>query len=117
MMYGAMTWCAEFYARFVAELRTLLGGSAFTLPASISVLDDQRLASVFHDYWTTPQIEAVDRFDLIRTAWDLVGTEFAGRQVQYEQFYAGASMILAGHNFREAPWDEFAAAPDRLVRA
>jgi 4-hydroxyphenylacetate 3-monooxygenase len=117
MMYGAMTWCAEFYARFVAELRTLLGGAAFNLPASISVLEDPQLAAVFHNYWTTPQLTAVERFDLTRSVWDLVGTEFAGRQVQYEQFYAGASMILAGHNFREAPWDDFACAPDRMVRA
>lgn len=116
-MYGAMSWCSENYGRFVGELRTLLGGGAFNLPASISVLDDQQLASIFHDYWTTPQIDAIDRFKLIRTAWDLVGTEFAGRQLQYEQFYAGASMIIAGHNFREAPWDDFSAAASRLVRS
>ena len=42
---------------------------------------------------------------LYKLAWDLIGSEFAGRHLQYEKFYAGASFIVRNHNFREAPWD------------
>jgi 4-hydroxyphenylacetate 3-monooxygenase len=27
-------------------------------------------------------------------AWDMVGTEFAGRHQQYEKFYGGASFLV-----------------------
>jgi 4-hydroxyphenylacetate 3-monooxygenase len=117
MMYAAMNWCVENYAKFIEQLRTLLGGGAFNLPASISVLDDENLAALFTNYWTTPQIGAVDRLKLIRLVWDMVGSEFAGRQLQYEQFFAGAAMILAGHNHREAPWDLYKATVDRFLDA
>jgi 4-hydroxyphenylacetate 3-monooxygenase len=44
---------------------------------------------------------------LFKLAWDLVGSEFAGRHQQYEKFYAGASFIIRNHSFREADWGEF----------
>ena len=37
----------------------------------------------------------------------MVGSEFAGRQQQYEKFYAGASFIVRNHSYRETPWDAF----------
>ena len=41
---------------------------------------------------------------LFRLAWDIVGSEFAGRHLQYEKFFPGASFIVRNHNYREAPW-------------
>jgi 4-hydroxyphenylacetate 3-monooxygenase len=52
---------------------------------------------------------------LFRLVWDLTGSEFAGRQEQYERFYAGASHVVRGHNHREAPWSAFAQNVERLV--
>ena len=37
--------------------------------------------------------EAIDRVKLFKLAWDLVGSEFAGRRAQYELFYAGARAL------------------------
>jgi len=37
---------------------------------------------------------------LYKLAWDLIGSEFAGRHLQYEKFYAGASFIVRNHSFR-----------------
>jgi 4-hydroxyphenylacetate 3-monooxygenase len=45
----------------------------------------------------------------------MVGSEFAGRQIQYEKFYAGPSFIQRGHSYREAPWNEFHAVVDTLL--
>jgi 4-hydroxyphenylacetate 3-monooxygenase len=50
---------------------------------------------------------AVARMKLFRLAWDMVGSEFAGRHLQYEKFYAGASFIIRNHSYREADWDGF----------
>jgi 4-hydroxyphenylacetate 3-monooxygenase len=47
------------------------------------------------DYWQTPQLGAVERMKLYKLAWDLIGSEFAGRHLQYEKFYAGARSSCA----------------------
>jgi 4-hydroxyphenylacetate 3-monooxygenase len=60
-------------------------------------------------------MEPLERFRLFRLAWDLVGSEFAGRHVQYEKFYAGASFVVRNHSWREAPWAEFHRVVDQLL--
>jgi 4-hydroxyphenylacetate 3-monooxygenase len=52
---------------------------------------------------------------LYKLAWDLIGSEFAGRHLQYEKFYAGASFIVRNHSFREAPWTDFHKVVDDLM--
>jgi 4-hydroxyphenylacetate 3-monooxygenase len=114
-MYAAMNWCVEQYSGLVDVLRDLCGGAAMQMPADCSVLEDEALARTFREYWQTPQMDAVRRMKLHRLAWDLVGSEFAGRHLQYEKFYAGAGFIVRGHNFREAPWDQFHGVVDDLL--
>ena len=41
-----------------------------------------------------------DRVGLLKLMWDLVGTEFAGRQLQYEMFYSAAQHVADLHVFR-----------------
>ncbi|HZD63463.1 MAG TPA: 4-hydroxyphenylacetate 3-hydroxylase C-terminal domain-containing protein, partial [Xanthobacteraceae bacterium] len=50
---------------------------------------------------------AVTRMKLFKLAWDMVGSEFAGRHLQYEKFYAGAAFIIRNHSYRETDWAEF----------
>jgi 4-hydroxyphenylacetate 3-monooxygenase len=114
-MYAAMNWCVEHYSGVIDVLRELCGGGAMQMPADASVLKDEDLAKTFREFWRTPQIEAVERMKLHKLAWDLVGSEFAGRHQQYEKFYAGAGFIVRGHNFREAPWDRFHGVVDDLM--
>jgi 4-hydroxyphenylacetate 3-monooxygenase len=44
---------------------------------------------------------------LFRLAWDLIGSELAGRHMLYEKFYAGNSMVVRNQSDREAPWAVF----------
>src|SRR5215468_2565803 len=106
-MYAGLDWCTQNYSKFVDELRELCGGGVFQMPADISVMDDPELAKQFAAYWQTPQADAVTRMKLFKLAWDMVGSEFAGRHLQYEKFYAGASFIIRNHSYRETDWDEF----------
>ena len=101
--------------QFIDELRTLCGGGVFQMPADISVMDDPELAKQFEAYWQTPQSDAVDRMKLYKLAWDLTGSEFAGRHLQYEKFYAGASFIIRNHCIRETDWAEFNTLVDKLM--
>jgi 4-hydroxyphenylacetate 3-monooxygenase len=114
-MYAALNWCIEHYSIIVDTLRDLCGGGALQLPADCLVLDSDSMAATFREFWHTPQLDAVDRMKLHRLAWDLVGTEFAGRHQQYEKLYAGAGFIVRGHNYREAPWDDLHGVVDRLM--
>jgi 4-hydroxyphenylacetate 3-monooxygenase len=115
MMYAALEWCTQNYASFVDTLRELCGGGVFQMPADITVMHDPKLARQFTTFFQTPQVDAVRRMKLFKLAWDIVGSEFAGRHLQYEKFYAGASFIVRNHAFRETPWDEFNALVDDLM--
>ena len=50
-----------------------------------------------------------------KLAWDIVGTEFAGRHMLYEKFYAGSSIVVRNQSDREAPWQSFHDTVDRLL--
>jgi hypothetical protein len=50
-----------------------------------------------------------------KLAWDLVGSEFAGRHQLYEKFYAGNSIVVRNQSDREAPWKDFHATVERLL--
>jgi 4-hydroxyphenylacetate 3-monooxygenase len=116
-MYAALNWCTESYAPLIDILRELSGGGVFQMPASATVMHDPHLRGLFETYWQTPQMPALERVKLFKLVWDLVGSEFAGRHLQYEKFYAGASFIIRNHNFREAPWDDFHAYADELLKS
>ena len=115
MMYAALEWCTQNYTDFIERLRALCGGGVFQMPADISVVENEELARKFTTYFQTPQSGAVERMKLFKLAWDMVGSEFAGRHLQYEKFYAGASFIVRNHAFRETPWNEFHKIVDDLM--
>ena len=114
-MYAALNWCTESHSQIIDALRELCGGGIFQMPADVTVMQDPKLREQFEMYWQTPQMGALERMKLYKLAWDLVGSEFAGRHLQYEKFYAGASFIIRNHNFREAPWDAFHGVVDGLM--
>jgi 4-hydroxyphenylacetate 3-monooxygenase len=115
IMYAALNWCQEHYTEIVDILRTLLGGYPLVMPASIDVMTDAALNDRFERWWKTPSIEAVDRHKLYKLAWDIVGSEFAGRHMLYEKFYAGSSIVVRNQSDREAPWERFHATVDGLL--
>jgi 4-hydroxyphenylacetate 3-monooxygenase len=114
-MYASLDWCTQNYSRFIDELRTLCGGGVFQMPADISVLGNPELAKQFDIYWQTPQADSTTRMKLFKLAWDMTGSEFAGRHLQYEKFYAGAAFIVRGHSFRETNWAEYNRLVDNLM--
>jgi len=114
-MYAALAWCTENYSAIVDTIRELCGGGVFQLPADTSILDDPKLAATFERYWSTPRFPALDRMKLFKLAWDVVGSEFAGRHQQYEKFYAGAPSVVLNYSHALAPWESFVAVVDDLM--
>ena len=114
-MYAALNWCQEHGSEIVDILRTLLGGLPMQMPASVDVLADPTLRDRFERWWATPSMDALRRLKLYKLAWDLVGSEFAGRHLLYEKFYAGNSIIVRNQSDREAPWERFHGIVDGLL--
>ena len=102
-------------SRIIDALRTLLGGLPLQMPASIDILGEPELKDRFERWWKTPTLDAGRRMKLYKLAWDLVGSEFAGRHQLYEKFYAGNSIVVRNQSDREAPWQKFHAVVDGLI--
>ncbi|MSQ72675.1 MAG: hypothetical protein EXR27_15510 [Betaproteobacteria bacterium] len=114
-MYAALNWCQETHSEIVEIMRTLVGGTVLQMPASIDVLSNPLLKDRFERWWKTPSLAAVDRLKLYKLVWDLVGSEFAGRHMLYEKFYAGNSIVVRNQSDREAPWARFHGIVDDLL--
>ena len=106
-MYAAVNYAVENYAKICDQIRTLMGGGTFQMPASIDVIEDESLARDFETYWSTGDETAVERMKLFRLAWDMLGSEFAMRHDQYEKFYFGQRFVVRNFNHLHAPWHEF----------
>ena len=115
MMYATLNWCQENHSGIIDSLRTLLGGLPLQMPASIDLLAEPELKDRFERWWKTPNLDALRRMKLYKLAWDLVGSEFAGRHQLYEKFYAGNSIIVRNQSDREAPWQKFHAIADSVI--
>jgi 4-hydroxyphenylacetate 3-monooxygenase len=116
-MYASLNWCQEMHSEVVETLRTLAGGAALQMPASVSVLAEPALRRRFAQWFGTPATPALQRMKLIKLVWDLIGSEFAGRHMLYEKFYAGNSVVVRNQSDREAPWERFHAHVDALLAA
>lgn len=114
-MYSAIYWCYVYYPKICSQVSELMGGGVMQMPSDVSVLENPKTRTLFEKYWSTPEHAAAERFKLFKLAWDLLGTDFAGRHLLYERFYLGPAFIVRGHNYRETPWDEMAAMVERML--
>ena len=114
-MYAALNWCTENHSAIIDLVRELTGANPLQMPADASLLADPELRRRFESRFGPPFIEPVERWKLLKLAWDLIGSEFAGRHILYEKFYAGNSVIVRNQSFREAPWDDFHAVVDEAL--
>ncbi len=114
-MYAGINYAVEHYGKICDQVRTLMGGGVFQMPASIDVAGDPALGPVFEDYWSTIDETATERMKLFHLAWDLLGSEFAMRHDQYEKFYVGPRFIVRDYNHRHVPWDDYEGLVDSIM--
>jgi 4-hydroxyphenylacetate 3-monooxygenase len=114
-VYAALNWCQECLPVFIDTLRDLSGAGAFRFPASVDVLNDPDVRTIFSQFWGTRNRSALLQMQLLRLGWDLIGSEFSGRQQQYERFYAGPPFVVRGHSYRETSWSDLSAIVTRLM--
>jgi 4-hydroxyphenylacetate 3-monooxygenase len=100
-VYAALHWCTSNHSEICDTVRELMGAGVFQMPADASVLEDEGLHETFETYWSV--------------AWDLLGSDFAGRHMQYEKFYAGPGFVMNMYSYLNAPWNEWAGSVDELM--
>lgn len=116
-MYSTMAWTTRSFPRFMEIVRKLLGSHSFQQPADISVFDNPITSDLYSRFTLEDKEKAIERYKLMRLAWDLVGTEFASRHTQYEMFYNGAphvAMNCVWHFFR---WQHIDEEVDRALKS
>jgi 4-hydroxyphenylacetate 3-monooxygenase len=105
-LYGAMGLQSELYPRVLHLLREIVGAGVIQVPSSYKELVNQETAADIKRYVKSPDVPSEERIKLFKLAWDLVGSEFAGRHHQYELFYAGAPYVAKGYSYRNYGYDE-----------
>jgi 4-hydroxyphenylacetate 3-monooxygenase len=105
-LYGPIGLQAELFPRAVQILRELSGGGVLQVPSSYKDLISPETSGDINRYIRSPDVPAEERIKLFKLAWDFIGTEFGGRQLQYEMFYAGAPHVAKGYAYRNYGYDE-----------
>jgi 4-hydroxyphenylacetate 3-monooxygenase len=115
VMYAAIYFATQHYDQICAKVRELSGGSVLQMPADISVLENPHTKELFEELWVSPQQSALDKLKLFKLAWDLLGSDFGGRHLQYERFYMGPAFVVRGHVSRESDWSAFEGVADDIL--
>ena len=88
------------YPKMLNLIRELCGGGLIQLPSSVEDFANPEIRADIERYIQSPDHSAEERVKLMKLAWDMVGSEFAGRHDQYEKFYAGAPFIVKMNMYR-----------------
>jgi 4-hydroxyphenylacetate 3-monooxygenase len=88
----------------MSALRELAGGGFIAMP-SAETFDAPETAEDVRRYFRSVTLSADDRVALLKVMWDLVGSEFGGRQLQYEMFSSAAQHIADRQVFRAFDWE------------
>jgi 4-hydroxyphenylacetate 3-monooxygenase len=99
-VFAATTLQFDLYARLLREVRELCGGGLIQLPASDRDFQADDVRALLERYVQSPGVAAEERVKLMKLAWDILGSEFAGRHEQYEMFYAGPPFAVKTRMFR-----------------
>jgi 4-hydroxyphenylacetate 3-monooxygenase len=105
-LYAALGMQTDVYPRAVKILGELAGGGPIQVPSSVLDFDNAEIAGALDVVMGSDLWPARQRVKLFKLAWDLIGSEFAGRHVQYERFYSGAPAAVKAHAFNHYPFED-----------
>jgi len=114
-MYSTMAYTMEFYPEFIQTMRELMGSHVFQQPADISVFANPVTAEIYSKFSMAETRDSVQRYKLMRMAWDLIGSEFASRHLQYEMFYNGAKHVARARAYGHFRWEVVDAVAEEAL--
>jgi 4-hydroxyphenylacetate 3-monooxygenase len=114
-VYAGMSLQRRLIVDMMRSLRELAGGAFQAVPSSEQSFLGAETRADTERYYRSSGASARDRIKLIKLVWDFVGTEFGGRQLQYEMFYSAAQPVVNRRMFRSYDWAEGTAMVDRCL--
>lgn len=115
-VYTGMSLQRQQVVDLLKWLRELGGGSFIAVPSSEASFASPETAEHTQRYYRSATATAKERVRLLKLMWDFVGTEFAGRQLQYEMFYSAAQHISDARIYRHFDWEAGVAMVDECLR-
>src|SRR5262249_48506945 len=114
-VYTGMSLQRRLIVDMYRTVRELAGGAFQTLPSSEASFLSTETRVDAERYYRSAATGARDRVKLLRLLWDLIGTEYGGRQLQYEMFYSAAQPVVNRRLFGAYDWASADALVDRLL--
>jgi 4-hydroxyphenylacetate 3-monooxygenase len=105
-LYAAIVLQAEVYPRMLNLMRELCGGGVIQLPSNVADFANPEIRADIDRYNQSPGYDGEERVKLMKLAWDLIGSEFAGRHDQYEKFYAGPPFVVKTRMYQAYNFDK-----------
>ena len=104
----------RFYDRIVHVTQVLGAGGLLISPMEVDLRSE--IGPDIAQYYRGAGIEAEERIRIAKLAWDVTGTQFAQRMVQYERYYAGDPVRLAANYYLDQNHDGLLAMVQRALR-
>ena len=114
-VYAGMALQRRLIVDMMRTLRELAGGAFQTVPSSEAAFTSEETRANTERYYRSAAAAARERIKLVKLVWDFVGTEFGGRQLQYEMFYSAAQPVVNRRMFRSYDWQAAKALVDRCL--
>ena len=111
LLYASQVFQQAMYPALLNQIRGLMGGSLIQLPATAGELRAPGSMADIERYVRWPRASGRERVKLLKLLWDVLGSEFGSRHLQYEMFYAGEPGAIQAREFRTFDW----AAAETLV--
>lgn len=114
-IYAGMSLQRRLIVDLIRAIREQAGGALQALPSSEVAFTSPLTRADTERYYASAAAPARERVKLLRLVWDFVGTEFGGRQLQYEMFYSAAQPVVNARMFRAYDWSAATALVDRCL--
>ena len=114
-VYSGMSLQRRLIVDLMRAVRELAGGAFQAVPSSEASFAGEETRADTERYYRSGVASARDRVKLLKLIWDFVGTEFAGRQLQYEMFYSASQPVVNARMFRSYDWASAKAMVDRCL--
>ena len=114
-IYAGMSLQRRLIGEMYRTVRELAGGAFQNMPSSEASFLSPETAAHTERYYQSAASGARDRIKLLKLIWDLIGTEYGGRQLQYEMFYSAAQPVVNRRLYRAYDWRSAQEMVDRLL--
>jgi 4-hydroxyphenylacetate 3-monooxygenase len=114
-IYAGMSLQRRLIVDMTRTLRELAGGAFQNVPSSEAAFTSAETRADTERYYQSAVAGARERIKLVKLIWDFVGTEFGGRQLQYEMFYSASQPVVNRRMFKSYDWQAAKAVVDRCL--